>query len=119
MLGVGIGNQVLYSVKNNIYKDAGMSPVWQWQPIPNIYLLMASEIGVLGLLAFILFAGKLLISYALVIRYQLSVIPFVMFGSLLLLGLFDHYLWTLQPGRLMLWFIIGIVLAQKHTRNNS
>lgn len=107
-LGVGIGNQVLYSVKNGVYKNAGMNQVWQWQPIHNIYLLIAAEIGVLSLLAFLLFIGKLLFSKG-------NFLAATMLCSLLALGLFDHFLWTLQPGRLMLWLVIGIVLAHKRS----
>jgi hypothetical protein len=110
LLGVGIGNQVLHSVKNEIYQKFGMDKVWQWQPIHNIYLLIASEVSVLGLLSFLIFVGTALVSS---IKYQVSSqIPAIMLLALLTLGLFDHFLWTLQPGRLMLWIIIGIVLAQ-------
>jgi hypothetical protein len=27
------------------------------------------------------------------------------------LGLFDHYLWTIQPGKMMLWLVIGLALS--------
>ena len=37
----------------------------------------------------------------------------LMILSLLGFGLFDHFLWTLQPGRLMLWLILGIILGIK------
>lgn len=104
--GVGIGNQVLYAVKNEVYQDLGMNEVWQWQPIHNIYLLIASEIGILGLLIFLIFLSRL------IILNSLFTIPTMMFSTLLLLGLFDHYLWTLEPGRIMLWLVIGLVLAQ-------
>lgn len=111
LLGVGIGNQVLYSVKNEVYKNAGMTQAWQWQPIHNIYLLMASEIGILGLIAFLLFVGKLLLSRFSIIHNSLFMIPSTMLIALLMLGLFDHFLWTLQPGRLMLWLTIGLVMG--------
>lgn len=110
-LGVGIGNQVLYSVKNEVYKNAGMTQVWQWQPVHNIYLLMASEIGILGLLAFLLFVGKLFLSQSFMIHNSSFIIPITMLSALLILGLFDHFLWTLQPGRLMLWLTIGLVMG--------
>lgn len=110
LLGVGIGNQVLYSVKNDVYKNAGMDKVWQWQPIHNIYFLIASEIGILGLLAFLLFTGKLLFFRLSIIHNSSFIIPLIMLSALLMLGLFDHFLWTLQPGRLMLWLAIGLIL---------
>lgn len=32
----------------------------------------------------------------------------ILFFSLLLLGLFDHYLFTLQQGQLLFWIILGM-----------
>ena len=31
--------------------------------------------------------------------------------SFLFIGLFDHYFWTLQQGRLMFWLVLGLILA--------
>ncbi len=117
-LGVGIGNQVLYSVKNKVYQNFGMDKVWQWQPIHNIYLLMASEIGALGLLAFLLFVGKLLTSRANLVYSNQSLVS-ALLCSLLALGLFDHFLWTIQPGRLMLWLTIGLVMGLTKANERS
>ena len=132
-LGVGIGNQVLYSVKNEVYKRAGMNQVWQWQPIHNLYLLIASEVGVAGLLAWLVFLCGILISNfkfliskkvlnsnsQLEISNSLLVIPTIMLLALLLLGLFDHFLWTLQPGRLILWLTIGLVMGLTKANERS
>ncbi len=124
-LGIGIGNQVLSSVKNGFYQQFGMNEVWQWQPIHNIYILIGSEIGILGGAAFLLFLLSLLISNVKFLNSKQiqnynnqnvqTVIVIVMLSSLLVFGLFDHFLWTLQPGRLMLWLIIGILLASAHS----
>lgn len=144
-LGVGLGNQVFYSVQNQVYQKFGMDKLWQWQPVHNIYLLMASEIGVLGLIAFLVFIGGLfsVIARSLpagqaglrrgnlipvchshddgnldprlrgkdtLCRLE-SVIPLIMLLALLAFGLVDHFLWTLEPGRLMLWVVIGIIMG--------
>ncbi|MDO8584708.1 MAG: O-antigen ligase family protein [bacterium] len=137
-LGVGVGNQVLYSVRNGLYQKVGMTKAWQWEPVHNIYLLMASEIGIVGAVALVAFLVSLFLNsksqarnpkqyqnpndqnrkpfYILSFRnlnlfriwdLELS-ISAIMLVALLLLGLTDHFLWTLQPGRLMLWFVIGI-----------
>ena len=118
-LGVGIGNQILYSVKNGIYQNFGMNKAWQWEPIHNIYLLIASEIGVVGGVMFVVFLLSLLIT-----NYQLPitkreikfdnrglVISRLMFIAFLAFGLVDHFLWTLWPGKLMLWLIIGMLMG--------
>ena len=111
-LGVGVGNQVIYSVKNGAYKTLGMSEAWQWQPIHNIYLLIGSEIGILGLFVFLVFL-------ALSIFKLENFIPKIMLLSLLIFGLADHFFWTLQPGRLMLWAVVGIVLGLTSDRRES
>ena len=115
-LGIGIGNQVIYSVKNQLYQKFDMRALWAWQPVHNIYLLMASEIGVLGLLAFLSFVFILV--FQVLRNFSLEAITALsLLGVLLLLGLTDHFLWTLQPGRIMLWLVIGFVLGLNKKTN--
>ena len=109
--GVGIGNQVLYSVKNGIYQKFGMDQPWQWQPAHNIYFLIASEVGLLGLFVFLIFVAKLVISNWKLRDKLLLITAYQLLFTLLLFGFVDHFLWTLQPGRLMLWLIIGILIG--------
>lgn len=115
-LGVGIGNQVIFSVKNGLYQAMGMKEAWQWQPIHNIYLLMAVEVGIFGALTFAGFLFMLMtpafrrIMQEGVLRLELLMV-LTMLAALLLLGLIDHFSWTLQPGRLMLWLAIGLVMG--------
>lgn len=121
-LGVGIGNQVIYSVKNQIYQKFGMHELWSWQPVHNIYLLMASEIGILGLLAFLTFIVTLIVTsiwrHVLWDAGGLEVFASLMsLVALLLFGIVDHFLWTLQPGRIILWLAIGLVLGLNKKTN--
>ncbi len=137
--GVGIGNQVIYAAREGLYIKIGMDKVWQWQPIHNIYLLIAAETGVVGLAMFLWFVVELIAyrgsriarniqSSRLATGNMLFAAIKVMLGALLLLGLLDHYLWTIQSGRLMLWLVIGMVLGltdcntkyynDKHENNN-
>ncbi len=133
-LGAGIGNQVLYGVESGAYQERGMTKVWQWEPIHNFYLLVASEVGVLGLFAFLGFLISLFLNpksktlnpkqipstnvpnHKRIFEFRTSC---VMLGALLLLGFFDHFLWTLQPGRLLLWLIIGIVMGISRARSST
>lgn len=66
------------------------------QPVHNIYLLILSETGLIGLMgfAYLLWQGRTLLSVD-------KVRPFAI---LLFLGLFDHWPLTLQTG-LLLWII--------------
>jgi len=121
MLGVGIGNQLFYAINNNLYQKFGIFPQKDWQPIHNIYLLIAAEIGVAGLVLFGLLIVCLLFKRLKTWLKEIEVKDLtatMMFLSLLLFGLVDHFSWTLQAGRLMLWLIIALVLAFS-LRNNS
>ncbi|MDP3947434.1 MAG: O-antigen ligase family protein [bacterium] len=115
-LGVGIGNQVLHAVARGTYLEFGMRERWQWQPIHNIYLLVATEVGLLGALGFIVMLGAVLWHGILrFLRRGAERLPIVValtaLAALLALGFADHYLWTLQSGRLLLWSVLGILLG--------
>lgn len=86
--GVGIGNQVSGSA----------------QPIHNLYLLIASETGLIGLALFCFF----IIS---IIRNSKFEIAKIVLFAILFLGLFDHYFWTIPAGQLMLWITIFNIIV--------
>lgn len=109
--GIGIGNQVLYGVKQELYQAQGMRSVWKWEPIHSLYLLILTEIGLLGLLSFVIFLAMVLWRLARFITPEKAFVLAAITG-LMVAGLFDHYLWTLQPGRLMLWLVLGLALSQ-------
>lgn len=98
-LGWGAGN---YTLVIHQYFDAGR-PVWRLQPAHNIYLLILSELGIVGLLLFFWLIKELLSKTK--FRRNL-VLPFAVLSVFLIIGLFDHYLWSLYFG-LMLWGLIG------------
>lgn len=77
------------------------------QPTHNIFLLVAVQTGILGLIYFIGFLAKTfkkafwkrdLINYKIIV-----------FLSILVLGSFDHYFLTVQQGQLLLSFIFGLI----------
>ncbi len=100
--GVGAGNFVnwLMAKEPNLPRDV-------YQPVHNIYLLTYSEMGILGIAAFILFLIFLIKDFIVSTKmeklYHYSFL--VLFLSFLSVGLFDHFLWTLQQGRLMFWLL--------------
>lgn len=111
--GVGIGNQVLYSVEHDVYQKFGMKEVWQWQPIHNLYLLIAAEIGIVGLIGFLGFVIVIFwrrTKHPPITNYRLPITG-AMLITLLLIGFFDHFLWTIWQGRIMLWLVIGLAIA--------
>ena len=88
----------------------GYSAGWPgfFQPVHNIYLLIASESGLPALFALLLSVLCLLLSLLRTHRYLLA----LTLTQLLLLGLWDHYLWTTPQGLLMLWLTLGISLSK-------
>ena len=109
--GVGSGNFVNWlmvkepNLPRNIY-----------QPVHNIYLLIYSETGILGISAFILFLIFIVKDFIVRTKmnklYHYSVL--ILFLSFLFVGLFDHFLWTLQQGRLMFWLLCAVLTIFKN-----
>ena len=111
ILGIGIGNFVNYSQNYPTYLRAAAKmlnlsviPDWVYQPVHNIYLLIASEIGILGLLAFLVFIG---INFLGKIK-QMGPMWFI-FAGFLILALADHYFWTLQTGGILFWLALALI----------
>lgn len=79
------------------------------QPVHSLYLLILVEAGLIGALLFIIGTGVSLykIYYSRTYRVEKT----ILFFSLLLLGLTDHYLYTLHQGQLLIAFVLGITLA--------
>ncbi|MDO8495506.1 MAG: O-antigen ligase family protein [bacterium] len=103
-LGVGVG-QLVWDMLENLPAYA----VYFYQPVHNIYLLVSSETGLIGLAAFGAFIFCLIYRYILVTKLQnLGQLSFlVVIFSVFAMGLFDHFLWTLQQGQLIFWLILA------------
>ncbi len=106
LLGVGTGNFVGWLMEKEPFLLQ-----YAYQPVHNIYLLIYSEVGIIGLTAFLLFLLFLIKDFVWCTRlrksYHLSMLFF--FCSLLFIGFFDHFLWTLQQGRLVFWSSLGLL----------
>jgi len=104
LTGVGMGSFVI-ELANTAVPGA---PI---EPVHNMFLLVASELGAAGLILIL----SLFISIALNIFKTKS--PQAILASATLIGLavislFDHYLWTLAPGRIMLGLALGLWAGQ-------
>lgn len=100
LLGIGLGNYTKV-IKDKI-TDA---PGWYYQPVHSWYWLVLTELGIIGFLLFAflivnLWRGTDVISRSLII-------------ALLILGLFDHYLWSLYFGTMLWWLVWGVSFGQK------
>ncbi|MBU1146177.1 O-antigen ligase family protein [Patescibacteria group bacterium] len=104
LTGVGLGNYTL-AVHNEINPNLQS---WDYQPVHNIYLLILAELGIIG---FILW----LVLMFFIIK-KLPAIYYPLIGVFLMVGLFDHYLWTLYFGVLLFWLIFS--MGQKSLDNS-
>ncbi len=97
--GVGLNNFIPNLVKvSNTFVNA-----WELQPVHNIFLLIFSETGIIGLIVFglLFFAGLTVNNYHLI--------------AVLFSGLSDHYWLTLQQN--MLLFVYVLVISIKWKKN--
>ena len=106
--GVGMGNFVSWLMTQDLHISRDL-----YQPVHNIYLLIYSETGIIGALLFVAFLISLLRNYYRRTRFRkLYHFSFMLIVATLLgIGLFDHFLWTIQAGRLVFWLGLGLAAA--------
>ncbi|HET9906866.1 MAG TPA: O-antigen ligase family protein, partial [Anaerolineales bacterium] len=100
LTGVGIGAFIITLSKHALEG----API---EPVHNILLLAGTELGVFGMLIliilFVSIAWKFIQS-----KTRNSILSGVILAGLGVIGLFDHFLWTLAPGRVMLALAFGL-----------
>lgn len=114
LLGVGSGN---YTKALHGIVDSGRQS-WGYQPVHNVALLALVEVGVIGAAVFLWFLFTVLLAIFREHRrrwqrVQPRDIPWIAITSLslfllFLLGLVDHYLWSLPFGMLFSWLVFGL-----------
>ena len=104
LTGVGIGSFIV-----DLGTRAGEGYVIE--PAHNIFLLAGAELGIPGLLLvtalFTSFVCRLIKT-----RNPNAILAGATLTGLCLISLFDHYFWTLAPGRLMLGLVVGLFVGQ-------
>jgi O-antigen ligase len=104
LMGVGIGSFIL-----QLAQRAGEGYVIE--PAHNIFLLAGAELGLPGIILMIAFA--LAFAYHLFkTQNQSAILAGATITGLGVISLFDHYLWTLAPGRLLLGLMLGLWAGQ-------
>ncbi|HSM70980.1 MAG TPA: O-antigen ligase family protein, partial [Anaerolineales bacterium] len=98
--GAGIGSLVIELAQT----AAEGAPI---EPVHNIFLLAASELGLIG---FFLIAGLfvLVVSTTMRARTPQAILVSAALAGAGVISLFDHYFWTLAPGRMMLGLVVGL-----------
>ena len=140
VVGVGMGQFVLDMQK---YYPKPLES-WQFQPVHNVWLIVWSELGIVGLALFLVFMYKMfhvehfsalsyrkegmgenkdnailhnkygVMSNEVVLRYFKGILLGIVF-----IMFFDHYFWDIQQGSLMLWMVLGFVAGIKINGYNS
>lgn len=100
VFGTGLNNSIIYQYKQ-MPKSFG---TYVMQPVHNAYMLVFAETGGIGFIFLLYFLKNIFqkISRGNIVRF----LPFFM---LLVLGFFDHYLFTLQQGYLLVVFFSCLV----------
>ncbi len=118
IFGVGVGNEVLAGLTAGLYQGQGMHSSWQWQPAHNLYLLIASETGLVGLALFVGFLWSVFWPAAKEFWKERKseqgldlFFPLVLGVSWLAFGMVDHFFWDLESGQLMFWLTLGIIMG--------
>ena len=104
LTGVGVGSCII-----ELARRAGEGYIVE--PAHNILLLAGAELGILGIL--IVITIMVFFAYRLIrTQNQNAILVGAVLTGLGLIGLFDHYVWTLAPGRMMLGLVIGLFVGQ-------
>lgn len=106
LLGVGLGNFVLVL---RDYDFWGISLRYQ-QPVHNLFLLIAAEIGLGGFFSFLALLGVSIFNLLkkLTIATRLWQYVILSLVTIVLVAQFDHYFWDIQQGILLLGIIVGL-----------
>ena len=100
LLGVGIGN---YSLALSQHVE----DFYDIEPVHNTPMLIMSELGIGGMVLLIGLAaaiGKKVMPS----RHPVAIILSGTLVALLVISFFDHYLWTLAPGRMLFGAMLGL-----------
>ncbi len=108
IIGVGAGNFTA-----EIMQLQPERPVWNIQPVHNVFMLVWSELGLVGLL---LFVGYLVFSLLPILKSKILHHNSAIFIALLTLVpsfFLDHWLYTSHFGPLFLFLLLGLATRQQ------
>jgi O-antigen ligase len=103
LTGYGIGSFI-----TELSKRAGEGYIIE--PVHNIFLLAGAELGLPGIL--FLIGLSVVIAICIVkVKTPQAILASGILSGLGIISLFDHYLWTLAPGRVLLALVFGLWLG--------
>ncbi len=102
--GVGPGHYIRTLV-SDIPPESGTLQPWLYEYPHAVPMVLALELGLVGIVVVAVFLWTLFRAAPV---WRIWLLAVVTLAPLLFL---DHYLWTLQPGRVLLWGALGVVFA--------
>lgn len=108
ILFFGIGNSQFVISMENL---AVIKENWMMQPVHNVFLLVWSELGIIGfglLTWFMVYIFRTL-WYGTITNLKNTF--GAIFIGLLFIMFFDHYLWDIQQGSFLLWMTMGFLVG--------
>ena len=111
--GVGIGQFVLSE-----YLRYPNWESWQYQPVHNIYLLILSELGVVGFSIFILLLITLITRFINIYKMGDSMFSLTFVASccialsIVIISFIDHYYWDIKIGNLLVAILTIFILVK-------
>jgi O-antigen ligase len=97
ILGQGLGINSYQA-----WRQAPSAKVYDFQPIHNVYLLALAEVGIVGVLILFFIVWKYFYK-----KYKLDYISLALIIAVLVIALFDHYLWTGWTGLLLVALVLS------------
>jgi O-antigen ligase len=104
VFGTGLGN---FTKGMENYIPVTVNNVLLIQPVHNVLLLMISEMGIVGTLLYLVLLGRILVENI----YRMNVFKWLVVISLVVIGCFDHYLFSLPQGMVIGGIMMVLVLA--------
>ncbi len=106
-LGVGIGN---FTLQMQDFTSHKLTP-WLFQPVHNVFLLVANELGLLGGVVFLGLCGYLVG----MLWQQKQALALALVVGFLTVAIFDHYFFTLYQGQVLLFVMFAFVTKYQKT----
>lgn len=108
-IGLGLGNFV-----PSLAKAIPHQPSYAYQPMHAVPAMALLEIGILGVVFLVWFLYSLLPKgmFRQGARDILQLYPLSLVAMLLVIGLFDHYLWTSYFGQSLWWVVFGLAVSR-------
>jgi len=107
LFGVGIGNYIVESKKLEVRSKNYNKQGYFYQPVHNVFLLIWAEIGIFGLLFFIVL---LLCVMRQLCRQPLCVMRYALCAAIAAMFMIDHWWWSLHFGVLLFWLVLGLMI---------